>query len=181
MPEMQGYRYRSPSIRPMAPTPTDSVPSSTRLHRGALHAAVAAWVPASEQVTARDNCLLDPTRIRPLSMSSEGRSHTCLSNKLERNIGECAGSGVLSQSPAERLGGELEFEQPSCSSNGSAQSVQIRLQRSVSTAGVPCAPRSPRSRPSTRHHQRKIIDEAACETHLILPAVLDGRRPPGCL
>src|SRR5262249_25035405 len=46
---------------------------------------------------------------------------------------------------------------------------------------LPCAPRSPRSRPSTRHHQRQIIDEAACETHLILPTVLDGRRPPGCL
>jgi hypothetical protein len=29
---------------------------------------------------------------------------------LERNIGECAGSGVLSQSPAEKLGVELEFE-----------------------------------------------------------------------
>ena len=44
----------------------------------------------------------------------EGRSYTCLSNgKLERNIGECAGSGVLSHSPAERLDVEPEFEQKS--------------------------------------------------------------------
>ena len=85
----------------------------------------------SEQVTARDNCLLDPTRIRPLSTPSEGRSHTCLSNgKLERNIGECAGSGVLSQSPAERFGVELEFEQPSCVIE------RLRTERADQTAEV---------------------------------------------
>jgi hypothetical protein len=39
----------------------------------------------------------------------KGGLYTCLSNgKLERNIGECAGSGDLSHSPAERLGVELE-------------------------------------------------------------------------
>src|SRR5213080_206049 len=66
----------------------------------------AAWIIASST----------PTRVRPCPGQCprrEGRSYTCLSNgKLERNIGECAGSGVLSHSPAERLV-ELEFEQPS--------------------------------------------------------------------
>ncbi len=37
---------------------------------------------------------------------------------MERNIGECAGSGGLSHSPAERLG-ELEFDSQAESSNGS--------------------------------------------------------------
>src|SRR6266566_7955732 len=54
----------------------------------------------------------------------EGRSYTCLSNgKLERNIGECAGSGGLSHSPAERLG-ELEFDCQAESSKDSAQACR---------------------------------------------------------
>jgi hypothetical protein len=56
----------------------------------------------------------------------EGRSYTCLSNgKLERNIGECAGSGVLSHFPAERLGVELEFEQ--LAEGGDAEDKPDRL------------------------------------------------------
>jgi len=82
---------------------------------------VAAWLLAGSDVPAERegnaNCLLDlhPSSSVPGQCPPrEGRSYTCLSNgKLERNIGECAGSGVLSHTPAERLGVELEFEQPS--------------------------------------------------------------------
>jgi hypothetical protein len=85
---------------------------------------VAAWVLAGSDVPAEREsngqgiiASSTPTRVRPCPGQCprrEGRSYTWLSNgKLERNIGECAGSGVLSHFPAERLGVELEFEQPS--------------------------------------------------------------------
>ena len=62
----------------------------------------------------------------------EGRSYTCLSNgKLKRNIGECAGSGVLSHSPAERLGVELEFEQPSRIAERLRTGLQISCMRMI--------------------------------------------------
>jgi hypothetical protein len=81
---------------------------------------VAAWVLASFDVPAEREsngqgiiASSTPTRVRPCPGQwpcREGRSYTCLSNgKLERNIGECAGSGGLSHSPAVRLG-ELEFD-----------------------------------------------------------------------
>ncbi len=87
---------------------------------------VAAWLLAGSDVPAERegnaNCLLDlhPSSSVPGQCPPrEGRSYTCLSNgKLEGNIGECAGRGVLSHSPAERRGVELEFEQESPSSNG---------------------------------------------------------------
>src|SRR6266516_982600 len=68
---------------------------------------------------------LPPEFVRPGQCPRrEGRSYTCLSNgKLERNFGECAGSGVLSHSPAERLG-ELAFGSQAESSNGSAQACR---------------------------------------------------------
>ncbi len=74
---------------------------------------VAAWVLAGSDVPAEREsdgqgiiASSTPTRVRPCP----GRPYTCLSNgKLERNIGECAGSGGLSHSPAERPG-ELEFD-----------------------------------------------------------------------
>ena len=92
---------------------------------------VAAWVLAGSDVPAEREsngqgiiASSTPTRVRPCPGQCprrEGRSYTCLSNgKLERNIGECAGSGGLSHSPAERLG-ELEFDSQAESSNGSAQ------------------------------------------------------------
>jgi len=58
--------------------------------------------------------------------------------KLEGNIGECAGSGGLSHSPAERLG-ELEFDSQAESSNGSAQACRSGMDailRSVCTGDV---------------------------------------------
>ncbi len=82
----------------------------------------AAWVLTGSDVPAESNgqgiiASSAPTRVLLCPRRCprrEGRSYTCLSNgKLERNIGECAGSGGLSHSPAERLGVELEFKQPS--------------------------------------------------------------------
>src|SRR5713101_4813383 len=65
---------------------------------------VAAWVLAGSDVPAEREsngqgiiASSTPTRVRPCPGQCprrEGRSYTCLSNgKLERNIGECAGSG----------------------------------------------------------------------------------------
>jgi hypothetical protein len=108
----------------------------------------------------------------------EGRSYTCLSNgKLERNIGECAGSGVLSHFPAERLGVELEFEQPSRGHRTAPhrhadqlheRDLRVRLQgwgagdQGLLATHIQPTPLSDR--------QTEIINEAVRETDLVLPA-----------
>jgi hypothetical protein len=98
---------------------------------------VVAWVLAGSDVPAeRANngrgiiASSTPTRIRPCPgpRPQKGGLTQCLSNgKLARNIGECAGSGVLSQSPAEKLGVELEFEYQSWVIERLRTGVQIRL------------------------------------------------------
>jgi hypothetical protein len=62
----------------------------------------------------------------------KGGPYTCLSNgKLKRNIGECAGSGVLSHTPVERFGVELEFEQPSRIAERLRTGLQISCMRMI--------------------------------------------------
>ncbi len=106
----------------------------------------------SEKVTARVIASSTPIRVRPWPGQCprrEGRSYTCLSNgKLERNIGECAGSGVFSHTPAERLGVELEFEQPSRVIERLRTGVQISYMSAI------CGPsaRAPGS-----HEARRVI------------------------
>jgi hypothetical protein len=85
-------------------------------------------VPVRGQLPPR----LPPEFVRAPDTATSRRGLTqCLSNgKSERNIGECAGSGVLSHFPAERLGVELEFEQPS------SVIERLRTERADQTAAV---------------------------------------------
>ncbi len=129
---------------------------------------VAGWVLAGSVPAEREStgqgiiASSTTTRVRPCPEQCprrEGRSYTCLNNgKLERNIGECAGSGVLSHSPAERLGVELEFEEESPSSNGSGRMAGMIGSIARQASATPTDRGEPRTAELNTLHSSKILE-----------------------